>query len=966
MVYSCSPLPEQLFVITGIRNIALCRSEQTVLLEQNHIVLILAADRAILWKACEESIDFFNIPFDLDRIIKKLGSKLTEDITIDRDSINWRISSSIRKETLNDCLEDILRDAYGGADHGKMNRRYLFIESDDISVDERPFYFNSLLNALQSLNMVKIFSPKEDETKWIEKIRKLNESRLDITAKKFRDVIERSCFQSGAEEIQELLFGNLKITDELCELVQSLTQNRKRQVNTVNCEPALRMLLGAFAAGDIRIEGQDVIETTKKILIRNGISLDNAEIENIIERLAEQVRYVTRTRNGLRLIKYNLNPLWMYLIGRNILLIEDKLSTENWKIVIPLLFGLESTDFVIDEEAIQRNINGVTVTHKLNAKDGQSHLENESDDFDIILLDLYSSHDRQSIETLPTVKNDIRKLAQYISAFYKNPTKKAPADFVATSIPQVVVFSREVQGITVRSMIVGLDVADYFFKDAGGEAHKSAYYSTFRNSLINALKRNVTNVLNLSCSSINNKFNDWLSQFHSSDRAPILKIMKHFRYYSATNIIDIVNLYLDDTFQNVVKEKEAAKADVWISYLGRINKSAPATLALFSKTKWAQKVKPKFKDYHELAGELIERIKGPSDFRVGEFEGDYTIEALCDKLRADKFIPAENTIRGLNKLLEQCDLYLDLKNKMTPSSQRKIKDFEKLYEKERSHDDLKRLNRSALEECYPREIPKSQKREWEESRKKRLHVFLVDDMCMTGGQFESYIWKFINREVRRELEGYDVKKFVEFFKDRIMIHAIFAIGAKNDDIERILSDIQTGRVNMSLSGNYDVSLCSDKEHDTFENCKCGNDRSRKDHRINCEVHIADYTRSLKEICEKEIGLSFTDAKDMLGRYRFITNPPLTKDYPCDFEPLGWKETGALVATYANTAGNTIPIVWGDRDWQPLFNRFFNPLSPGSGDVSRDCQDYTSGCKFDNAYGKPETDFNPDKPCKRIK
>lgn len=81
-----------------------------------------------------------------------------------------------------------------------------------------------------------------------------------------------------------------------------------------------------------------------------------------------------------------------------------------------------------------------------------------------------------------------------------------------------------------------------------------------------------------------------------------------------------------------------------------------------------------------------------------EFKAGYTVKALCDKLREDGFSLAK--IEDLNELLKRVDLYRTIKQKMPKAPSEKLKSLEESYTKETNDDNLKRLNRSALEERY--------------------------------------------------------------------------------------------------------------------------------------------------------------------------------------------------------------------------------------------------------------------------
>lgn len=142
-----------------------------------------------------------------------------------------------------------------------------------------------------------------------------------------------------------------------------------------------------------------------------------------------------------------------------------------------------------------------------------------------------------------------------------------------------------------------------------------------------------------------------------------------------------------------------------------------------------------------------------------------------------------------------------------------------------------------------------------------------------------------------------------------------------------------------FSGVLKVPLCLDPDHhkepeDDEKGCKC-------EKVIRVYVHIADFNQNVGMVCEKE-GIDYSKLRSILSEYVYVTSPR-TNEYPCDFEPFGWKECGGLFSTYANCPGNTLPIIWGNRDkirdpkniknrhlkkWEPLFPRFFNPMDEG--------------------------------------
>ena len=88
--------------------------------------------------------------------------------------------------------------------------------------------------------------------------------------------------------------------------------------------------------------------------------------------------------------------------------------------------------------------------------------------------------------------------------------------------------------------------------------------------------------------------------------------------------------------------------------------------------------------------------------------------------------------------------------------------------------------------------------------------------------------------------------------------------------------------------------------------------------------------------------ALNSALGFLRKYPLITKTR-DKEFPCQFEPVGWKQNGGLFVTYMNTPANTLPIIWGEKDWYPLFQRFYNPWDEGSS------KGFKLACKNENTY-----------------
>ena len=122
------------------------------------------------------------------------------------------------------------------------------------------------------------------------------------------------------------------------------------------------------------------------------------------------------------------------------------------------------------------------------------------------------------------------------------------------------------------------------------------------------------------------------------------------------------------------------------------------------------------------------------------------------------------------------------------------------------------------------------------------------------------------------------------------------------------------------------------------------------------------------------------------RYAVILEYHRPEDYPCDFEPTGWKKSGGLTTTYANTQGNTLPIIWRsygkgevkghcelellNEEWISLYPRYFNPLTKGEEKKKKDLECFKTNEKkcplnpdWDKFFFRNHWKKNTRPPCK---
>ena len=194
---------------------------------------------------------------------------------------------------------------------------------------------------------------------------------------------------------------------------------------------------------------------------------------------------------------------------------------------------------------------------------------------------------------------------------------------------------------------------------------------------------------------------------------------------------------------------------------------------------------------------------------------------------------------------------------------------------------------------------------------------------------------------------------------------MFAVGIKNSNLEKIVKLKNVPKSN-GVKGSIEIPICKDiYRHINFSRCDCKE-------KVSINLHIADYTENYSGICSNN-KIDVAEVRKMLEKYVCITDPPRMNEYPCDFEPYGWKNCGGLLTTYANTPGNTLPIIWGERDpwgegtqgpWKPLYQRYFNPWAEGNTNISELNCGLNKKCKLlPNKWGEITINKTQKPPCK---
>jgi len=307
--------------------------------------------------------------------------------------------------------------------------------------------------------------------------------------------------------------------------------------------------------------------------------------------------------------------------------------------------------------------------------------------------------------------------------------------------------------------------------------------------------------------------------------------LKYPRYFRRCRFRYAKNLPMRWRFRNF---KHSKINEIWISSLGRPNKSGPATLSLFGKSEWVKATdkKPVFLSFAALQ----ERLR------------HYATEIPDLKQISDQMACTEN-------------------------------------------------------------------KNWSPQSSTNVCIILLDDVIGTQGQLFNYFSKLLDSRVIRPNDPILSPIPKKFGKKLVALgfqfHVVFALG-----------------VGTHYGGPQ--KIIDPKSGITFTR------------------HVAYQTKTLHNLIV-EFGVIFEKATmKMLKKYRHITATRVG-EFPCQFEPAGWKGervlepdlvkgNGGLFSTYANTPGNSLPIIWGsENDRQPLFRRYFNQLVPTSnnGDNSKD-------------------------------
>lgn len=513
-------------------------------------------------------------------------------------------------------------------------------------------------------------------------------------------------------------------------------------------------------------------------------------------------------------------PLHKYFENGKILLIGVTLAEDDeWNHLLTSEFcGADDDRFTINDT---KTIGGVSITHQTDVHMLLSdEMSEEVASFDIIVIGLEPEPQK--------AEEQFRLLTDKLKSVYTLAQTKA----VSAPLPQVLAFATK-NGLFLYSRLLEKEPEFRRFVHLLSDAAGSPSYADFRNTLVNALKDAVAFSLGLSFPSGVLVLDKWLAQFDEPDQPLALRLLRYFRFYSAECQRSLLEEYLK--YQDTLIDDEDRVRDVWLTYLGRANKSAPAVLTLAAKTSWAR-------------GILNEERQG-------------TLQ---------------------------------------------VKSYEDLISHLTRHAD-------------------------DSTKSHGLDIYLIDDVIGSGGQLVSYADKFLNKHLISEFRALGkedrwrnlLQAMSEGFPNELVrLHALFVIGVESQELEARFegwNTVQTSSPTLvntrSLKGVLKIPVRTHADH--------------SDASIRLRVHIIDYTRSLFGLCRTD-ALPSSAANSLLLRYMHITKPR-SKEHWLQFEPFGWKECGALISTHLNCPANTLPIIWGDageRPWQPLFPRYFNPWDDG--------------------------------------
>ena len=196
------------------------------------------------------------------------------------------IVPSICTDAIKSLFRDLINSAYGNKARKSTlkqltRHRYLFVACGQSSL-----MFEGLRRTFAPLELCKT-EECHNLLPAITEILKL--APASLTVQSLRNAIELTCFPSGAEEMQEVYFRDSLPIHYLLGLVMEAYGTEP--VSREETYPALRMLLGAFAAGDIEVE------TVTQSLKTLGLHSD--ELNELLAHIEGYIRISQGRRIGI-------------------------------------------------------------------------------------------------------------------------------------------------------------------------------------------------------------------------------------------------------------------------------------------------------------------------------------------------------------------------------------------------------------------------------------------------------------------------------------------------------------------------------------------------------------------------------------------------------------------------------------------------------------------------------------------
>jgi len=382
-----------------------------------------------------------------------------------------------------------------------------------------------------------------------------------ITRSELQQELEIRSFPGGYSEIVEICSRNPDFLHKLIGIFRD-GQTQESGHHDVGMTAAIRTLFGAWCTYEIddKLFG-DAIESLATWTNDNN---DHKFIENFKSRLYDQGQLALPK-------KFDVNknypkqtvPLSHFVNGRTILVIEDKLNDDGWDVTLPYLLGsyvkiekeqeYETFQISNGDNYSFRLIHFKTIRQALNWLDDQNWPKRVNE-IDLVLLDLYSSN--LSIAGHPSSHSaGIPHPVWQLTSLLKNKKRKVKKRKIKGADPQkrrvgpgIVAFTAEDEPMSIHNLSKELGITHFFFKKTATEGHKSAYFSSFKNTIISALSGSICEHLNIPALMRDNRFNRWLQQFDWEDRPIVLRLMQHFHFFSAMDIVFILNTYFEKRF----------------------------------------------------------------------------------------------------------------------------------------------------------------------------------------------------------------------------------------------------------------------------------------------------------------------------------------------------------------------------------------------------------------------------------